>query len=243
MPGPPLGPTTTTLDAEALLEINRLRLVARVVSNVAHDINNALQVISGSAELLAPRSELGQAEQRRIQTISTQTARAAMALDRLSAYSRADRADPQVVDLSELAETAVALRDFTLHGARVAVTIEGAVPPYRASVGRSRILQVFLNVLLNAEEALKNRRDGTIHITVSRSGADCEVSFADNGPGIDGDAPCRLNDPVVLPPLGPGLTGIGLWVSAWIAAQHHGRLDIGPPTGSGTSVTLVVPAA
>jgi C4-dicarboxylate-specific signal transduction histidine kinase len=241
MPGPLSGPTSTTLDAEALLEINRLRLVARVVSNVAHDINNALQVIGGSAELLSVRSEMGEAEQRRIHTISAQTGRAAMALDRLSAYSRGDRAALQVVDLSELAETAVALRDYTLHGARVAVTIERAAPPYRASVSRSRILQVFLNVLLNAEEALKNRRDGTIHIMVARSGADCEVSFEDNGPGIGGDAPCRLNDPERLPPLGPGLSGIGLWVSAWIAAQHHGRLEIAAPAGSGTSVTLVVP--
>ena len=233
----------STLDGSVLQEINCLRLVARVVSNAAHDINNALQVIGGSAELLALKSTIGPAEQRRIESIGTQTTRAATVLDRLSAYTRGDAADGRVVaDLGELAETAVALRDFTLNRARIAVTIDrNGSPPHRAGVARRSILQVLLNLLVNAEDALKNRRDGSIQITVVRTGPECRVSVADNGPGISPEARVQALEVDTPPALGPDLSGIGLWVSKRIADQHGGRLDI-TASESGTSATLTLPS-
>jgi signal transduction histidine kinase len=232
------------VDADVLHEVNRLSVIARVVSNAAHDVNNALQVISGSAELLALGRDSGPAEQRRIAAIASQSGRAAAILDRLVGYARADAAGRQVQDLAALVDAALALRDFSLHRAGIAVTVDRAVPPpCRAAVSRPRILQVFLNVLLNAETALQSRTDGTIHIIVARSGSDWIVSFADNGPGINAEQRARASDAAAVPPLRQGLAGIGLWVSTRIAEQHGGRLEIAPAPGPGTgaAVTLVLP--
>jgi signal transduction histidine kinase len=77
-----------SLDFDELVEVNRLRIVARVVSNAAHDINNALQVIGGSAEMLGMRSTLGPAEQRRVQVIAAQAERIAATLACLSSITR-----------------------------------------------------------------------------------------------------------------------------------------------------------
>lgn len=236
-------PASVAVDADALQEINRLRSVARILSNAAHDLNNALQVIGGSAELLAMQSELGPPAQRRIQTITAQTGRAASALDSLMSYTRPAPAERQTVDLEALLKAAIALRDFSLHRARISVTIERAAPsPCRASVDRRLMLQVFLNVLLNAEEALKDRRDGSaaIQIRLERQGEACLVSFADNGPGFSTEARARLADRAAVPSLDASLSGIGLSVAARIAAQHGGRLDFGP--GPGASVTLRLPS-
>jgi len=235
----------STLDAEALLEMNRLRIAARVVANVAHDLNNVLQVIGGSAEMLAMRSSIGPVEQRRIETIGHQTGRAAAMLARLAAYTRGDRTERQTADLGELVDTAVALRDFSLHRARIEVAVElGRGAPYRARVVRPLILQVFLNVLLNAEEALKDRSGGTIHIRVDRLGGDCEVAFTDNGPGLAEPEAVRLRlDSSAPPSVGPALSGIGLWVSKHIAAQHGGRIEIASVPNAGTTVVVAVPAA
>jgi signal transduction histidine kinase len=241
---PPRAPTGL-VDADVLQEVNRLNVIARVVSNTAHDLNNALQVIGGSAEFLALRREPGPAEQRRIAAIATQTGRAAAILDRLVGYARVDAADRRVQDLTALVDTALALRDFSLHRAGIAVTIDRAIPPpCRAAVSRPRILQVFLNVLLNAETALHRRPDGTIQITVARSGSDWIVSFADNGQGISAEQRARVSDAAAVPPLRQGLAGIGLWVSRRIAEQHGGRLEIAPAPApaTGTVVTLALPA-
>jgi signal transduction histidine kinase len=236
-------PASVAVDADALQEINRLRTVARILSNATHDLNNALQVIGGSAELLAMQTDLGPTAQRRIETIAAQTGRAASALDCLMSYTRPVAAERQTVDLETLLKVAIVLRDFSLHRARISVTVERAAPaPCRASVDRRLMLQVFLNVLLNAEEALKDRRDGSaaIRIRLERQGEACLVSFADNGPGFSTQARARLADGAAVPSLDASLSGIGLWVAARIAARHGGRLDLDP--GPGASVTLRLPA-
>jgi signal transduction histidine kinase len=235
---------TLNIDIDALQEINRLRIVGRVVSNAVHDVNNALQVIGGGAEMLGMKSELGPAEQRRIQTIASQTGRVSTMLDRLSSFTRPGVAGRQIVDLAELVENAVALCAFTLNRARIAVTVErAAAVPYLASVDRCRILQVLFNLLLNAEAALANRPDASVQIRLDRSGQDCSISFNDNGPGMNAEGRARLADAAVVPDLGTGLSGIGLWVSARIAEQHGGRLEIDDVAAVGTSLRLRLPAA
>lgn len=234
---------TVSIDIAELQELNRLQLVARVLSSAVHDVNNALQAIGGSAELLSLRSELGPREQRRVQTIATQTGHVSTTLDRLTAFTRPGDAGHQVVDLGELVEHAVALRAFALNRARVAVRIErAAAVSYSASVDRRRILQVFLNLLLNAEVALSGTPDATIHIRLERSGHDCSVSFTDNGPGINTEERARLAGVAAGPEVGPDLSGIGLWVSARIAEQHRGRLEVGDAPAAGASLVLRLPA-
>jgi len=232
------------VNADELQEINRLRLVARVVSNAVHEVNNALQVVFGSAELLGLRSQIGPAEQLRIQKIGESTSRAALSLQRLAAYTRPDDGGCRLFDLAELVNTAVALRAFTLRRAHISVTVDrGESSPCQASVDRPLILQVLLNLLLNAEAALAEREDPTIGIRLERSDDVCRVSVTDSGPGISATEWVRAVDAATLPSLGPGLTGLGLWTSARIARRHMGHLELTETPGGGGSVALVLPAA
>lgn len=232
-----------SVDGDALQEINRLVTVARVFSNAAHDLNNALQVIGGNAELLALK--VGPAEPRRVQAITAQTGRAAAALDRLLSYTRPAQAGRQSVDLEGLIEVALALRDFTLHRARITVTVDRTSPTACIVSADCRlILQVFLNLLLNAEQALMAQNDGTgaMRIGLAKQDGECAVSFADNGAGFSADALARLADRTAPPPLNATLSGLGLWVATRIAGHHRGRLDIGNGPGGGAVVSLRLPA-
>jgi len=235
-------PPAVAVGADALQEFNRLRTVAKVVSNAAHDVNNALQVIGGNAELLALKAELAPTELRRAQAISTQTGRAAMALDRLQSYTRAVEAGRQVVDLAGLAEVATALRDFSMRRAGLSVTVE-STGNCRALVDRRLMLQVYLNLLMNGENALANRPGPVLVVRVEREAGDCVVSFIDNGPGFSEVVLARLADRTVLPQLAADLSGLGLWVADRIADSHGGRLDIANLAGGGASVVLRLPAA
>jgi signal transduction histidine kinase len=236
------GPPAVTVGAEALQEFNRLRTVAKVFSNAAHDVNNALQVIGGNAELLALKAELAPAELRRAEAISAQTGRAATALDRLQSYTRQGSSGRQVVDLAGLIEMATALRDFALRRAGIAVTAESTAP-CRASVDRRLMLQVFLNLLMNSEDALANRPGSFVRVRVERQDGECVVSFIDNGPGFSDAVRARLADRTAPPHVDANLSGLGLWVATRIAESHGGRLDIANVADGGASVTLRLPAA
>jgi len=236
------GPPAVTVGAEALQEFNRLRTLAKVVSNAAHDVNNALQVIGGNAELLALKAELGPAELRRVQAIAAQTGRAASALDRLQSYTRSGESGRQIVDLAGLLEVATALRDFALHRAGITVTAESTAP-CRASVDRRLILQIYLNLLMNSEDALVNRPGPSVRVRLERQDKECVVSFIDNGPGFSDAVRARLADRAALPRLDANLSGLGLWVATRIAGAHAGRLDIANVADGGASVTLRLPAA
>jgi len=235
------GPPVVTVGADALQEFNRLRTVAKVFSNAAHDVNNALQVIGGNAELLALKTELGPAELRRVQAITAQTGRAAASLDRLQSYTRPGDSGRQFADLAGLLDVATSLRDFAMRRAGITMTVENATP-CRASVDRRLILQIYLNLLMNVEDALANRPSPTVRVRLERQDGECAVSFIDNGPGVSDAVRAGLADRTALPRLDATLSGLGLWVSSRIADAHGGRLDIADVPGGGASVTLRLPA-
>jgi signal transduction histidine kinase len=230
--------------ADDLEEINRLRTVASVVSNAIHDLNNSLQVMSGAAEVLGTKSALGEAEQRWVRTIGARAGTAAVLLERVASYTRRGAAGPAVVDLVDLAETAVALRHFTQRRGAVSAVVErGGSPPYRASADGRLVLQVFLNLLLNAEAALAGRDNAAIRMRVERAGETCRVSVTDNGPGINKTDWASLVAPAPLPAGEPGLAGYGLWVCARLAGRCGGRLEIGDAPPTGAAITLYLPSA
>jgi signal transduction histidine kinase len=234
---------TVSVDFDDLLEVNRLRLVARVVSNAAHDINNALQVIGGSAEMLRDQSALGPVEQRRVQAIASQAQRITATLEALSSITRPAPSGRQVVELTRVATDAVALSAFSLSRARVVVTVDAPVNvSCVVSADRRRLLQVFLNLLLNAEKALANRTASAVQIRFERSERHWSVLFVDNGPGLGAAERASLANGTTHPALGPGLSGVGLWLSARIAEQQGGRLEIDDASAAGTSIRMRLPA-
>lgn len=240
---PPASPTVAvTLDA--VEEINRLRIVARVLANAAHDVNNALQIISGSAELLDGRTDLAPPVQRRIEAIGVQATRAAGTMRELSAYARGDERGRRPLDVAEVVATALALRDFTIKRARIAVRVDRSdARPYQAVADRRDLLQILLNLLLNAERALAGREHAELVIALDRRGGELEVAVADNGPGIPDASRARLRDRDWAALVDPNATGVGLWIAARLAERHGGRLEIADGPESGTRVVVTLPAA
>lgn len=230
------------MNADQLQAINRLRLIAGAVSSVVHALSNDLQVIGGSAELLSPHSALGPTEHLRIETIGARTAQAALTLDHLSAFTRPDGAGQRIIDLGELVNVSLALRAYSLNRALISVAVERKdAGQCRVPGDRHLILQVLLNLLMNAEAALPS--GGKIRIRIERSAQGCSVCVADSGPGMAREEWNRIVDQETVPSVGPRLSGFGLWVSARISERHHGRLDLEDAQGSGAAITLTLPAA
>lgn len=218
--------------------VNRQALVTRLLSTTVHDVNNALQVMSAAAEVLA-MDPTPEAVARRTESIVGQARQATAALQPLVAFARdtaptGGRVRPKVV-----AEQALALRSYALRKARIASSVSGDDADCAAAHGR--VLQVLLNLLVNAEAVLAGRHGAVLTVRVSAEADRVAVAVDDNGPGLQEHQVASL---FAWPPMEPpaaGSLGIGLLVSQALAGRDGGAVGYAPRAGGGASFTLSLP--
>ncbi len=113
----------------------------------------------------------------------------------------------------------------------------GELPPVECLP--SELNQVFMNILINAGQAIGER--GTIGLATGHAGDEVWVEISDSGPGIPADAVQRIFDPFfTTKTVGKG-TGLGLSISYGIVAKHHGRIDVDSQPGKGARFRIVLP--
>jgi signal transduction histidine kinase len=238
---PPIDPKIAD---DALLLLNRATLVAHSVRSAVHELNNVLQMISGSAEMLASVG-IPAAASARIEAILRQTGRGHAILQAVGDLARADGAssqpaNPQPVDVATVADRALELRRYDHRRAAITSTLErGASGPFRVRIDAQQLLQAILNLLLNAEQALSGARNGAIQISFRTDDHHVEVTVSDNGPGIDLDL--DLIAPFVTT-RGPAAAGLGLAAARLIARRSGGDLAV-VSSADGARWTLRLPAA
>lgn len=226
---------------EWLERVNRHALLARLLSATVHDVNNMLQVVSGSAEILA-LNPAPEALALRTDAIVAQAGQATAALQSLAAFAREPSSAggrPERVRPRAVAERAVALSLYSLKKARIAVTVEGADVDCAGSSGP--LLQVLLNLIVNAEQALAGRAGATLAVRVVATTAGVVVAVEDNGPGLgDTEATAIFSwPPAPAPPR--GRLGIGLIVAHGLAAAHGGALTYATLPHGGATFRLMLP--
>lgn len=225
------------------LTINRLATIAHLVAGAAHEVNNALQVIGGSAELLQNRTDLPEPVQKTLTRIREQATRAASAMSGVVALSRPQPdSGTYLVDLCDIATRAVDLRRYSIGRAELRVDLDVPVVPQLVNGHRLHLLQAALNLVQNAEQALAPRRSGRIRVSVIEDGDHVVLQVADDGPGVTSADAERIFEPFVTSQPRPESTGLGLPVAREIARAHHGSLELEPVT-AGASFRLRVPKA
>jgi len=226
---------------EQLIHSERLSAVGQVVAGVAHEINNPLQAVMGFTELLIEAEDRPQVRSD-LEQIRTDARRAAKIVHNLLLFVRRETLERAVADLNEVVRSTLALRAFELRAAGIRVDQELAddVPLIVAS--REQVQQIVVNLLLNAEQALRTAaRPSVIAIRTGRDGDTAFVEVADDGPGVPPETAGRIFEPFfTTKPIGEG-TGLGLSVSLGIAEAHGGTLALLPSTrGARFRLTLPV---
>jgi signal transduction histidine kinase/ActR/RegA family two-component response regulator len=226
-----------------LVQAGKLSAIGQLVSGVAHELNNPLSVIIGYGQLLAKRS-LPDNVRRPLDVMMSQADRMARIVHNLLYFARQRPPEHAPVDLHQIIEQTLALRlnQLTLSGIVVERDFADNVPLLTGDM--HQLQQVFLNLLLNAEQAIVGASDGGGHIVfrtrVVDGGAAVRASIIDDGPGIPEDALPRVFEPFfTTKDVGAG-TGLGLSVSYGIAEEHHGRLTVESRPGR-TEFTLELP--
>ncbi len=225
---------------DVLIALNRAATVARLMSGAVHEVNNALQVIAGSVELLEQQPALSPAIIKSLDRIKRQSERAAGTLAELQAFTKAPLDGRARFSLRELVLHAIALRRYA--AARAGVTFDYSDGDEGAGLATGSvglIEQAVLNLLINAEQAMTGR-PGVAVVALRGDTARVGVEIVDAGPGLSEAAQASLFEPFATARDGHDGAGLGLWATQAIVAANGGSLDVSS-TPTGLSVVLWLP--
>lgn len=219
---------------------NRLALTGALLSTTVHEVNNALQVITGSAEMLGPTAP-PDVIARRTEAISAHARRASALLAELSSFAKDDSVNALALDLAQTAHRALSMRQYTIARLKLESSFESRGEVRTVIANARGLLQIVLNLVVNAEQALAQKGAGRIALTLDNAGGQVTLAVEDDGPGIDSGNVPRLFVPGAVPSY--GRLGIGLAVAKQLAEKYGGSLDYSSRTGGGCRFTLSLPEA
>lgn len=220
---------------EALRRTERMACLGATLAGVAHELNNPLAAILGFTQLLLKKAT-DEESRLALETIDHEAARAGRIVRDLLTLARKPDAERRGrVNLNDVVGYIVGTRRYALetHGIACTSTLD---PMLRAVVGdRAQLEQVVLNLLNNAEQAIRSSGEhaGRVSIRTRAEGAAVVLEIEDDGPGIPDETRDRIWEPFwTTKGLGAG-TGLGLTVVRDIVASHGGEISVAPSTEVG----------
>lgn len=213
---------TRPLRTEDLVYINRMTTVGHVLPSVAHELNNSLQVIGGLVELLGMRADLNKDVQDKIQKIGAQAVRSAGMIRDFVSYARRDEAVGRV-ELNKALERALGMRRYHLSRSRIDLTVDPSPGPLLVAADSQHVVQVLLNLIINAEEAVATAERRTLRIALVEQPAAVRCEVHDSGAGFSDGALRGLAQPFTTTKP-KGAAGLGLAVANALVEQDGGRL-------------------
>ncbi len=203
----------------------RLAAVGLLVSGVAHELNNPLQAILGTVELLERRPDVPPEVLHDIGFVKTQSGRARDIIRNLSRFSSQQIGPPTSLDLSAVVDEVVQLKRRELESLDISLDVEIATSR-TVSTSFTEIEQVILNFVINAQQSIEATTvvAGRIRIGVKDAGPHVRLEVLDNGRGVDAADEPKLFQPFfTTKPVGHG-TGLGLSVSYGIIDSYGGTI-------------------
>jgi two-component system NtrC family sensor kinase len=223
---------------DQLVHSERLSAVGELVAGVAHEINNPLQTIIGTVELI--QEERGVDHTRDLQIVRQEAMRAGQIVRNLLAFVRKTSSNRVRADLNQIARDSAGLRAHHLAQCNIALRLELDPAALPVLVNREEIQQLVLNLVLNAEHAMGDRPGGITLRTAAGEHAHI-LQVIDDGPGISPELRGRVFEPFFTTrEVGKG-TGLGLSLGLGIATAHGGKLEL-LDTELGATFQLTLPA-
>jgi PAS domain S-box-containing protein len=227
----------------ALFQSQKLQALGELTGGVAHDFNNLMTVIRGSAELLTRPGLSEEKRARYLQAILDTADRASTLTSHLLAFGRRQALKPEVVDLNLRLDAFAEMLGRTLGGQlEVRLELAASLPP--VEVDLAQLETALLNAAFNARDAMPEGGILTLatrHLPAEGVG-EVMVEIADTGSGMSAEVLDRAFEPFfTTKPVGEG-TGLGLSQIHGFAAQAGGRAEIRSAPGEGTAVRIILPA-
>jgi two-component system NtrC family sensor kinase len=225
---------------EQLRLSEKMAAIGLLAAGVAHEVNTPLTGISSFTQMLLERSEPDDPRTHLLEKIERQTFRAAKIVNSLLNLARPSDGETGPVDLNGVIGDVLSLLEHQFRSSRVQVRKELASPALIVRGVEYKLQQVFLNLFLNARDAMP--KGGWLSVSTHIDGAQAIIELSDTGVGIPAEHLARIYDPFfTTKPEGRG-TGLGLSVTYGIVQEHGGTLQCESTVGQGTKFRLLLPA-
>jgi two-component system NtrC family sensor kinase len=227
---------------EQLVRGERLSALGEFVSGVAHEVNNPLQSVIGTLDLILDQ-ELEATVRADLERTRFEAGRAGRIVRNLLMFVRPTSNERLLMDVNEIVMSTVAVRAYELEMAGVQTREEYAPSLPLVLANREELQQVLLNLVINAQQAMSETRGARVlSVRTAIEAGNVVIEVRDTGPGVSAELAGRIFEPFVTtkpPGSGPGL---GLSLSFGIARAHRGTLEL-VPAAAGCCFRLTLPGA
>jgi len=220
-----------------LIRTEKLASIGQLAAGVAHEINNPLGTIMIYAHLLLKNFDKDDPKREDVELIISEANRAKEIVQGLLSFARETKLKPGPVNVNDLLEDVLGLviNQSLFHNIKIEKKIDDTLPTIVAD--ETKLKQVFLNIILNAAQAMEG--SGRLIITTTKDKKYIKIRIQDTGPGIPPEVMANLFSPFFTTK--EKGTGLGLAISYGIIERHKGKIDVETELGKGTIFTINLP--
>ena len=223
--------------------LERLAAVGQLSAGVTHEVNNVLTAILGWSQIALRAPDQVEKVESALGIIEESCRRAKSIIDDVMGFARPSSSYAEPVQLSDIADEVVRVLSFELHNA--GVTMERSYRDVPLVVAhRRKLFQVFLNLVLNALQAMPE--GGRLLVATSVSDDMVSIAFRDTGQGMDGETMAKVFEPQFTtksPKPSGGGSGMGLTICRKLVTALGGAIGVESEVGAGSVFTVSVPSA
>ena len=222
-----------------LIQSDKVASLGKLAAGVAHEINSPLTGILTYSSLLLQAKKEGDPEKEDLEVIVNETNRCKMIVKGLLDFARQTEPRKALFDINEVIDKSINLisHQASIQNVKIERKIKPNLPKTMLDVGQ--IQQVFINILLNAIEAMP--QGGTLTVSSEIEDKVAAIRFTDTGIGIPQENLPKILDPFFTTKKQGKGTGLGLSVSYGIIERHRGKLEVKSKVGKGTTFTVKLP--
>lgn len=224
---------------EQLVRAEKLAAMGTLAAGVAHEVNNPLASISSLIQMMQAKQNLDEATTEKLKLIATQITRISQVTRDMMGFARVRPAAKSFVPVNEIIETSLRLASFDESFQKLRVDRILAQDLPLISADADQLQQVFLNLLLNARDAMPT--GGELLVRTSYHRSQIKIEIGDTGSGIAEKDLKKIFDPFyTTKPAGAG-TGLGLAVCYGVITAHQGKIKVAQNDASGTVFSITLP--
>ncbi len=225
---------------DQVAQAEKLSSIGMLAAGVAHEVNTPLAVISSQTQMLRKMVPSDDPKDAVLEKIIKQTFRASGIVNHLLKFSRTTGTEFAETDLNKVLGETLMLLDHVLNAGRVTIESYFSSEPLLIHGNNGRMQQVFMNLILNARDAMPE--GGQLSISTRQENSTVFIEVADSGIGIANRDLRKIYDPFFTTKSGSRGTGLGLAVSYGIIREHSGTVQVKSEPGQGTTFHLAFPA-
>lgn len=226
---------------EQLVQSEKLASLGKLAAGIAHEINNPLTGVLTYSSLLLKDEKVDPQMKEDLEVIVNETTRCRRIVKGLLEFARQTEPSKSPADINKVLEETLSLiqHQAIFHNVKVEKKLREALPKVMVDV--DQIKQVFVNIILNAAEAMSQGGTLTIESDLDSEKRFVLISFTDTGCGISEENLSKIFDPFFTTKRSGKGTGLGLSVSYGIIQRHNGFLEVKSQLGKGSTLTIKLP--